>query len=242
MIETLLEVKTAEGRMETFTCRPAHGGPRPLVLFLMDAPGIREELRDMARRFALAGFHVALPNLYYRFGVTELGPLPRRAEGPLIPRIVGLMNRLTIAGVMQDIDALFAAIPVGAVTGSAACIGYCMSGQFAMNAAARHPERIAVAASVHGTRLVTGSPDSPHRVASRTRARLYFACAEFDEEAPLSEVRELASALEQTATSAEVEIYPGVEHGFVFPGRDAYDLQAAERHWERLFGLLKTLE
>ena len=38
---------------------------------------------------------------------------------------------------------------------------------------------------------------------------------------------------------AEVEIYPGVEHGFAFPGRAAYNRDAAERHWERLFALLK---
>ena len=36
------------------------------VLFYMDAPGKREELHDMARRIATAGYFVALPNLYYR--------------------------------------------------------------------------------------------------------------------------------------------------------------------------------
>ena len=39
--------------------------------------------------------------------------------------------------------------------------------------------------------------------------------------------------------NAEVEIYPGVEHGFAFPQRAAYDKAAAERHWERLFALWK---
>jgi len=37
----------------------------------------------------------------------------------------------------------------------------------------------------------------------------------------------------------EVELYPGVEHGFAFPQRAAYDKAAAERHWERLFALFK---
>jgi carboxymethylenebutenolidase len=32
----------------------------------MDAPGWREELRDMARRLASVGYFVVLPNLYYR--------------------------------------------------------------------------------------------------------------------------------------------------------------------------------
>jgi carboxymethylenebutenolidase len=41
----------------------------------MDAPGIREELRDMARRLATIGYYVLLPNLYYRAGRdTIFGP------------------------------------------------------------------------------------------------------------------------------------------------------------------------
>jgi len=36
---------------------------------------------------------------------------------------------------------------------------------------------------------------------------------------------------------AEVEFYPKVEHGFAFPQRPAYNKDAAERHWERLFAL-----
>ena len=36
--------------MDTFVCHPDEGGPIPTVVMYMDAPGIREELRDMARR------------------------------------------------------------------------------------------------------------------------------------------------------------------------------------------------
>ena len=47
--------------METFICRPERGGPHPPVFFLMDAPGIRDELCDMARRLATVGYFVMLP-------------------------------------------------------------------------------------------------------------------------------------------------------------------------------------
>ena len=61
--------------METFICHPERGGPHPPILFLMDAPGIREELHDMARRLATVGYYVMLPNLYYRAGKdTNTGP------------------------------------------------------------------------------------------------------------------------------------------------------------------------
>ena len=52
--------------MNTFISHPEEGGPYPIILFLMDAPGYREELQDMARRIATAGYYVMLPNLYYR--------------------------------------------------------------------------------------------------------------------------------------------------------------------------------
>ena len=68
MIEQTLDIVTRDGAMETFICRPERGGPFPPVLLLMDAPGMREELRDMARRLGTVGYYVLLPNLYYRAG------------------------------------------------------------------------------------------------------------------------------------------------------------------------------
>ena len=67
MIEQTLDIVTKDGEMETFIVHPDQGA-HPPVLMLMDAPGIREELRDMARRLATVGYYVMLPNLYYRAG------------------------------------------------------------------------------------------------------------------------------------------------------------------------------
>ena len=66
MIEHNTEIKTADGVMATFITRPETSGPHPVILFLMDAPGKREELHDMARRISATGYYVMLPNLYYR--------------------------------------------------------------------------------------------------------------------------------------------------------------------------------
>ena len=66
MIEHHLDIPTADGPMNSFVVHPDEGGPHPVVLFYMDAPGKREELHDMARRIAAVGYCVVLPNLYYR--------------------------------------------------------------------------------------------------------------------------------------------------------------------------------
>jgi len=152
-----------------------------------------------------------------------------------------LMADLTIDMVMSDTEGLLAFIdqdpaakkrPMGAV-------GYCMSGQFSINAAATFPDRIAAAASMYGTYLVTDKPNSPHLAARRAKAELYFGCAETDRWAPMEQVENLKTSLAADKIDAEVEIYPGVEHGFAFPQRPAYDKAAAERHWERLNALYR---
>ena len=113
-----------------------------------------------------------------------------------------------------------------------------MSGRYAVSLAARHPERVLAAASVYGTHLVTEFEDSPHRTARLARGELYFACAEHDDYAPAAMVDGLAAHLRDVGANARVEWYPGVHHGFAFPTRgSAYDRDAAERHWERLFAL-----
>jgi carboxymethylenebutenolidase len=140
--------------------------------------------------------------------------------------------------VMSDAKALieFADADPAARPGSIGTLGYCMSGQFAINAAASFPGRVTAAASLYGTFLVTDKPDSPHLMAHKTKAELYFACAETDRWAPMETVEALKAAV-ASLPLAEVELYPGVEHGFAFPQRAAYNKDAAERHWERLAAL-----
>ena len=50
MIEQTVDIPTKDGATTTFIVHPERDAPHPVVLFFMDAPAIREELRDMARR------------------------------------------------------------------------------------------------------------------------------------------------------------------------------------------------
>ncbi|HVJ53034.1 MAG TPA: dienelactone hydrolase family protein [Aliidongia sp.] len=241
MIEKQIDVTTKAGRMSTFVCHPERHGPHPVLLFYMDAPGIREELRDMARRLATVGYYVMLPNLYYRAGAEELGPFIGDAGAATRERMRDLMGGLTISMVMEDTDALigFAGTDSAASAGPIGCVGYCMSGQFAISAAARHPDRIKAAASIYGVKLVTDQSDSPHLVARKAKAEIYIAWAETDHYAPLEMMAPLQAALREGDVRAEIELYRGADHGFAFPQRQAYDKAAAETHWERLFDLFR---
>ncbi|MCR5879090.1 dienelactone hydrolase family protein [Phenylobacterium sp. J367] len=237
MLEQTVDIPTRDGATTTFIVHPERDAPHPVILFFTDAPAIREELRDMARRIATAGYYVMLPNLYYRRGVLELADLPPLPEAEARARMFDLMGSLSIPLVMDDADSLmvFADRDPAASPGPIATLGYCMSGQYAIAYAARNA-RVAAAASIYGVSLVTDAPESPHIAAQKTRAEVYFACAETDIYAPREMVEALEAALKGKA-DAEVEWYPGVHHGFAFPQRAAYDKPAAERHWERLFAL-----
>ncbi len=242
MIEETVDITTADGPMETFVCRPERGGPCPAVFFLMDAHGIREELRDMARRLATVGYYVLLPNLYYRAGRdTIFGPDVGETGSPEHTRMRAIRTTMTIPPVMQDVAAMLAFVDrQEAVTpGAVGCHGYCMSGPYALAAAARYPGRIAAAASFYGTWLVSEAEESPHRSFGQVTGELYIACAEHDALAPLPMVEELQGWFKQVGIAGEIEMYPEVHHGFAFPQRWCYDKPAAERHWERLLALYR---
>ncbi|HTV93637.1 MAG TPA: dienelactone hydrolase family protein [Verrucomicrobiae bacterium] len=242
MIEHLVEIVTPAGAMDTFVTYPERGGPFPVIFLYMDAPGIREELRDMARRLATTGYAVLLPNLYYRAGTgTTLDQSKMREGEAERDRMWQLMYSLSNALIMDDTRALCAFIDEQPYARAAriGCVGYCMSGQFVFTAAAAFPGRIAAMASLYGVGLVTDKPDSPHLRAARIAAEMYFGCAEVDRYAPPEVVAELERTLATTNAVYEVERYPGTEHGFAFPKRPVYDKAAAERHWERLFALFR---
>jgi carboxymethylenebutenolidase len=243
VIEHHLDIATADGAMNTFVVHPEEGGPAPVVLFLMDAPGKREELHDMARRIAAVGYFVALPNLYYRrsrdYFLKERTP-------PAMAEMFAHMATLDRATTACDVRALLRFVDDHGAADARriGAIGYCMSGPLVVWAAADFPERLRCIASIHGANMATDAADSPHRVAPQIRCESYFACAEIDKWAPPADIDKLAAGLRESPAPHRIEWYPKAEHGFVFPGRTGiYDLHAAERHWERLFALFeRTLQ
>jgi len=238
MIDQQIDIQTKDGKTTTFISHPERGGPFPVIIFYMDAPAIREELRDMARRLATSGYYVMLPNMYYRSGVMEIGPIPPDPDAPERTRMFELMRSLDIPKVMEDTRGLlaYAATQSAANIGIIGTVGYCMSGRYAINAATHFPA-VKAAASIYGVSLATDQPDSPHLAAAKTKAELYFACAETDVYAPPEIIEKVQQGMK--GSKNEVEVYPGTHHGFAFPKRPVYHRDAAERHWERLLALYR---
>jgi len=238
MIEQFLDIVTPDSTpdtpMVTFVVHPEEGGPHPVVLFFMDAPGMREEIRDMARRLASAGYYVMAPQLYYRevaeYNLFETGDRGRMQE---------LMGNLGNKMVLRDSQALLAHADDddAASTARVGAVGYCMSGPFAVYLLGQIPNQVVAAASFHGVRLVADSTDSPHLQLANARGEVYVGAAEVDSYAPPEMIDAFEAARVAADCAGRTEWYPGTEHGFAFSERPMYVKEASERHWERLHDL-----
>ena len=236
MFEAEIEIETGEGSMSTFVVHPESVGPHPVVLFLMDAPGKRPLLHDMARTLAGHGYYVMLPNLYYR--VTAAFELDF-ASTESYAQMGGLMRVVGNKMVARDAAALFAYADQQpqADANRVGCVGYCMSGPFAVWIAAEYPQRVRAAASFYGVRLVVDHPDSPHLRLGEIAGELYVGCAEYDDYVPLEVVDSFEAAMNAAGTRGRLERYWGNHHGFAFNDRPAYDKAADQRHWAAVVDL-----
>ena len=242
MQERRLDVQTPDGVMDAYLSVPSEGAaPGPLVVFYMDAFGIRPALAGMADRLASHGYAVALPNLYYRSGAfAPFDPRQVAEGGAERDRFKGMIVSINDTLVMRDTAALVARLDEAPEVkpGAMGVVGYCMGGGFALSAAGTFPDRVAAAASFHGGSLATAKPDSAHLLAPRMRARVYVGIAEIDQSFDAAQRERLETALRGAGVDHRLEVYAGAKHGFAVTGHLVYDRAASERHWDRLIQLL----
>jgi len=236
MIERQVEVATPDGPMTTFVFHPEHDGPHPVVLYLMDAPGIRPALRDMASRLATAGYYVLLPWLFHR-------DTPYRVLGQSDEDVHArreLMGTVTPSNIVPDAEALLALADddPAARAGDVGVVGFCMSGGLALALARSLPERIAAVASIHGAWLVRDTDDSPHLGLDAARAEVHLAWCQDDPTAPADTIPVLRGALDEAGLTHTYDLMTEAVHGFAPPG-ERYHREASELHWERVHSLLR---
>lgn len=239
MIEREVDVTTRFGAMPTFIACADSTRHVPAVIFFMDAWGMREELKNMARRIAKEGYFCMLADLYYRYGQVRFD-LTKRHDG-MATVMRAAYHNLTDDNVRDDVAAMlgYLAAQPQVRSGPIGTVGYCMGGRFITNTARQFPEQIAAGVSICGTRLVTDQPDSPHLHLDGIKARLYYAFGEQDHTTPPNYISSFQSALEASGLSFGVDTYAGAEHGYCFAERAAYQPKASEASWSKLFELYR---
>jgi carboxymethylenebutenolidase len=252
IVESEVTVKTPDGTCDAAFIHPASGA-YPGVIIWPDAAGLRPSMRDMAKRLAAEGYSVLVPNPFYRVSrapqFTTAASLDFKDQDTLA-KIRLLMSSAQSAGNAEK-DALayvafLDAQPQVDKTKKIGTQGYCMGGALVVQTAATVPERIGAGASFHGGGLVTDNPDSPHLLAPKIKARMYFGVAANDDQRQPDAKATLGESFAKAGVPVEVEVYPA-KHGWCVPdmpvedGAPVYDKVQAERAWTKLVALYKTL-
>jgi carboxymethylenebutenolidase len=209
----------------------------PAIILFMDVFGIRPAMLAMSERLASHGYRVLLPDLFYRSGPREPFHSPENFKDEKERnRFISLMRATTNAMVMEDTASYLDFLGASA-SAKAGCVGYCMGGTYALAAAGTFPDRIGAAASIHGARLATDQPDSPHLLAPKMKAEIYLGVAAIDQGFGPEQQATLESALKAANVRYSLDVYPNAKHGFAVDDHPVYDRDAAELHWKRILDL-----
>lgn len=245
VIDTDVDVTTPDGACDAVFIRPAKGS-HPGVLLWHDSPGLRPVIRDLGKRIAAEGYSVLVPNLFYR---AHRAPVfdasfdyaKNPADREEYARTVA--SFLAPGAAERDAVAYIAFLDSQSQVNKKKKIGthgYCLGGPYVMRTAAALPDRVGAGASFHGGFLVTDKPNSPHLLAPKIKARLYFAIASDDDRREPEVKNKLREAFASARVRAEIEVYPNALHGWCVPDSKAADNKKdAERAWRKLIALYK---
>lgn len=252
MVETNVEIRTPDGTCDAAFIHPPTGS-HPAVVIWPDAFGLRPAMREMAKRLAAEGYSVLVPNPFYRVAKAPVfedasnfnfgDPAQRSKLTPLMGSIGadGAAERDAVAFIawldaQREVDR----------TKKVGTQGYCMGGPLVVRTAAAVPNRVGAGASFHGGGLVTPNPNSPHLLAPKIKARMYFGVAASDDAQQPDAKTKLKEAFDAAKVPVEVEVYPAA-HGWCVPdmpkqanGQPTYSKPDAERAWGKLVALYKA--
>jgi carboxymethylenebutenolidase len=237
----MIDVETPDGVADCYLTQPDDGAPHPGVLFVIDAIGLRDQIKQMADRIAAQGYVVLAPNAFYRAGRAPIWPDVNLADPDARAEFMGklrpLMAELTPEATAADGGAYLDKL-AELTEGRVGITGYCMGGRLGWQIAASYPYRVAALGGFHTGGMVTDSDDSPHLRAPEVKATVYWGFADNDGSMTPENIATLNAAMDAAGISYTTEVYAGAAHGYTMADQGAYNEAAAERHYEALFALL----
>jgi carboxymethylenebutenolidase len=252
VVEDNVTIKTQDGTCDAAFIHPTTGA-HPAVLIWPDAFGLRPSMRDIGKRIAGEGYSVLVPNPFYRLAKAPVFDDPSKfnfANQADMAKLQPLMGSINAPGAAErDATAFIAWLDMQRQVDKAKKIGtqgYCMGGPLVVKTAATVPNRVGAGASFHGGGLVTEQPTSPHLLAPKIKARMYFGVASNDDMRQPDAKVKLKQAFEAAKVPVEVELYPTALHGWcvrdmpLAEGKPIYKMDDAEHAWGKLVALYKA--
>jgi len=246
VVEKDVEITTPDGVCNAAYIHPTSGS-HPAVIIWSDAFGLRPALRDMGKQLAAQGYTVLVPNPFYRMTKDPKIDTATFDFAKDRGKIQPLMDSINADGAAEkDATAFIAWLDQQKEVNKSKKIGtqgYCMGGPLVMRTAATSA-RIGAGGSFHGGNLVNDTPRSPHLLAPKIHARMYFGVAKNDDARQPDAKDKLKAALDAAHVVNKIEVYPA-DHGWCM--RDMppaatgpiYSKPEAERAWGELLALYK---
>ncbi|MBN8724478.1 MAG: alpha/beta fold hydrolase [Acidobacteria bacterium] len=195
-------------------------GQGPAVVVLQEWWGLVPHIKDVADRFAAAGYVALAPDLYHGESTTS----PDQAGK--------LMMSLKIDEATKELSAAIDfLLNHSAVTPKKiGTVGFCMGGQLSLYAASKN-ENVSACVVFYGIHP-NFEPDLPN-----IKAAVLGLYAEQDAFVPVEAVNKLAENLKNLGKMADIHIYPNVDHGFFNDTRPVYNQTVAQDAWQRVLAL-----
>ena len=211
MASMQIEATDGAGRFDAFLATPA--GPPPArgfgaVVLIQEIFGVNQSMKDTAAQIADLGFHVLVPDLFWRIEPGVDLTDKSKAEWD---RAFALMNAFDQAKGILDLKATLAvARTLPDANGRAGTMGYCLGGRLAFMMAEQSDADVNI--SYYGVGLDGLLPD----IAAITHPLLVH-IAENDNFFPADARARLIDGIAGHAAIA-AHVYPGADHAFARVG------------------------
>jgi len=188
----------------------------------------------LASSIATAGYHVLLPDLFYRMAPYDAPDPAALFSNPEVRAAwFAKAQTTTVAAILRDVAHYLSALRgTGDRIGAT---GYCLGGRLALCAASTYPDEFAAVAAYHPGGLVTDATDSPHRLFDKITAAVYIGAATDDPSFSAADQQVVRGTLASVEHVLEVYL---AKHGWVPIDTPVHDASAADRHRETLLDLL----
>lgn len=228
-----VEIPVGDAAMAGYLARPAEGGPYPAVLVWMEIFGINSHIRDVTERVAREGYVALAPDFFHRTHPgLDLGYTDEDMQKGFEP-----YGQLHADSMLADARAAIAWLRArDDVRGDRlGAMGFCVGGHMTYLCACETD--IAAAASFYGGGIAApegfGGAESTLARTPKIRGRILCLLGDNDDYIPADHVEAIEHALEKAEIRHDVEVYPGVGHGFFCDQRESYDEKSAADAWAK---------